>query len=369
MTKRIYRTFWSLFTLLALLLLFAPRALADGPITSGTDAIRVSEDGTVTLLSGHIAGEGVSSLQLTLETAGEASFAFSDGIKAAYMTNVTSAEGGLTLYIAGTKPLMAAGQTELVLGTVSGVASESVKLAAGSPQYVYGTRVIGQNLELDDGTGVSDARSALEQKLSDVDSVYGLDSVQKLYSEESRKALLDAVSEARELLKTEASDDELTAAFQKIENAILGLRTDAEEGLYKQLADALVEAERGSYTPESLAALKDAIQAAQAALDSEDETAIKNATEALQDALRKLVHTADPDSNGTVHSDGDQSQSGGENAADATATPTAAAAATAGQATAPNTGDEQALLPWAGLLVLSGALLTAVIRRRARCGR
>lgn len=108
----------------------------------GGDYITV-DGGVVTLHSESMAGEGICSLQLTL--AGAADFAFDGTLAGGRMTNMSYTPDGVTIYIAGAEPLMAAGNTTLTLGTVTS-AGGTVTLAENSLKYVYGSRTIIRNV-------------------------------------------------------------------------------------------------------------------------------------------------------------------------------------------------------------------------------
>ncbi len=321
----IYKTCLAMIALLGVLFLLAPGTLADGGVSSGTDDVRIAEDGTVTLISGHMAGERVSSVQFQLAAEGEATFTFSEALSG-WNTYCSRSDGVLEIYIAGSKPLMAEGQTELVVGTVSGVEAQGVTLVEHSLGYVYGKQIKTQVVSAEkNAPPVTTVKDELGKLLEDAKASYG-DPHKGKYSEETWSVLEQAIADAEQLwLSGTASDEDMRAAMDAVNAAIEGLdpiddEEDDENG-------------GGQTTPE---------------VD---------------------VNGGDPNEPGTGL--------GGESGGSTEPTPTSGQETTAPTATvppssqpsAPHTGDETALLPWAVMMSLCGLLLAALyIRRRATRG-
>lgn len=427
MTRQIYKTCLTalcLAALLAAMLLLAPRGLADG---EAKDAIKIDGE-TVTLVSARLAGEKVSSLKVSFTVPEGTQFTFSTAFGETWLTYASVSGGVMTLYIAGTTPLMAEGQTELILGTVTN--ADQVQPVENSLGYVYGARVVNQTLEV----------AAAPLKLPEQLKALVEQAEAEFPEEDDRPDVLKAALEAAQKLLDEGSADEaaLTAALQALQAALDGAQsgagstTDAHEALA-----ALVETIRGKYggfspvkytedswrsfndawdnakalladanaSDEALRAAMAKLEAAELALETEGQAALKAAIQAAKDklndgntyasasrtALEQLVQAAE-ELLKTGASEDDlkakaaelaqktkdlpRQQSGdpsgnapGEDAGggtDATAAPTAAAAATKKPDSAPNTGDETHLAVWAAVLCLSCLGLAAVcLRRRA----
>ena len=157
--KRILHVFMAVLILAAVMLLPATDTLAaEGEASASpapADYITV-DGGVVTLHSESMAGEGICSLQLTL--AGATDFEFDGTLAGGRMTNKSYTPDGVTIYIAGAAPLMAAGNTALTLGTVTS-AGETVTLAENSLIYVYGSRTIIRNIVDEDEEGDTETQS------------------------------------------------------------------------------------------------------------------------------------------------------------------------------------------------------------------
>lgn len=352
MTKRMYKYIWAALFAAALLLLLAPAALADE-----ADTVTVEPSGAVTLQSSHMAGEKVSSLQLQLDVSGvgDAAFAFDPALSGRITYSSLGEDGILDIYIAGTEPLMSGDTTKLVLGALTGSAPESAKLVDGSLQYVYGTRMMAQNISRTDEESLSgeQAQIDLRNKLEDTNNTYGMQDVQKQYTPESLAALQEAVDRANSLLADgDASEEELRQALQALDEAVDGLVNIGRAALDSVLTQAQ-SAASGSYTQESLDALEKAIRQAEEARDSGDESAWDSAAANLQKALDDLVPQAagSGQEGAKTRSGGDSTKEGGSDKK------------TAGGdkgSSAPSTGDETQLLPWILLLTICGAALVFI---------
>ncbi|MCO7138179.1 GH92 family glycosyl hydrolase, partial [[Clostridium] leptum] len=141
---------------------------------------------------------------------------------------------------------------------------------------------------------VDNGRKALEASLEEA-----LDYEGTYYTEDSFKALTDAIAEGQAVLEDEASDKtEFTAANTAIQNAIRGL---VDNGI-KGLTEAVEKAEGykyNNYTEDSWQALVDALANGKAILEKEDATKAErdDATKAINDAIAGLT------SNGRVELD------------------------------------------------------------------
>lgn len=426
MTRHMHKTGRIIFVLLAalaLLLGLAPQALAApaGP----ADTVEVGEDGAVTLLSAHAAAEKVSSFQLRIavEPLEGASVGFTfDGGLGGRLTNYSYRDGMLNLYIAGTAPLLADGQTQLPLGVISGGDMQSVQLPEDALQYVYGRRVIAQSAEVKSAGGErqddpeptpeGDARSALRAAIDRATETFGQDAaIRERYTPDSWEALQNAIIAASEVLNDpNAGEEALSAALTALNDAINGLRFAGRAALETALEQAKAYDPSG-YTQDSFAQLLAAIQNAEAVLSSADtaEAEWSGAVTQLEEAMAGLVPVAQADGNGPVIHDGPDSGTGagsaepgvGDGGSDTapapvpslsptfaptsteapsavptdtpvpspSAAPTASPAPSAvpygGQQSAPDTGDDTSVLPWMLLLCLSSALL-ALLGRRGR---
>lgn len=400
MKKLLKKTFWTVFILpplLALLMMLSPLALADG-MDTGTDAIELAQDGTLTLISDHMAGEGVCSvkLQLLVED-GSAGFVFS-GALGDRLTYCTAGDGTLDIYISGAVPLMAEGQTSLVLGTVTG-SVENVSPLQQSLQYVYGRRMIALNVpepEDEADAGYTGAKAALDAKITEIAGYIVTD---HRYTEESWQKLNEAFNYARAVLEREdASDEDVNEALKELEDAFNGLQLTSAGRLELALENAAA-LDGSRYTPESYAALQAAVEAGANALAGGQNEQMDSAAEAIERAMKELVELVQADGSGGIHSDPydpgtgsgkgrsaappadgtplpqesgapEAQTSDGAAAPDSAAAPASSAAPTAvAGGTAPHTGDETPLALWATLLCLCAGALTPLLFRRARSRR
>ena len=371
MTRRFMKT-WrigpALLALACLLLLLAPQALAAEAISKGTDGIEIADDGTVTLISGHIGGEQVASVQFQLKLGAGDIFtldlAFAAAGKITYVTDTDT----VSVYIAGATALMAPDQTRLTLGTVT--APAAAELVEGSLKYVYGKTVIEQR----SSTFQARAPEGTDTCKDEIQKLLGEEKNKDDYSQESYDAYLKAAGDAAALLEDpSASPEQLQQALEALQSAIRNL-TLKGLGSLKSLLDqarsalAAAEADPDSYTADSVAALRDAVARAEAAVESGSEADWAAAESALS-AVINLVPVGnktdapyDPGGSNNSTGEGDLAASGETDAAQQTLS----TAATGN--TAPNTGDETALLPWTLAMLGSLAVLAvlAAARRRVR---
>ncbi len=130
-----------------------------GVRAAGRDGFRVDEKGTVTVVSQHAAGEGISSLGFSLnvepEQAASVGFQFEGSSAEVLEYRYDKETQKLNVYIAGTEALFAEGAEALTIGRVTvqdesgGEAAAKVSVVEGSLQYVYGTEArIMQGIDL-----------------------------------------------------------------------------------------------------------------------------------------------------------------------------------------------------------------------------
>lgn len=447
MTRYIDKT-WrigpALLALACLLSLLAPGALAAEGVDSTSDAVEIAGNGTVTLISDHIAGEKISSVQLQISVGSDTTgFNFAGGLSDDNrILHAVLSDGVLSLYIAGANPLPVGENDTLVLGMLAGGDPAKADFVDGSLKYVYGNTIRAQaaaNLEGEsiameglknliavaeavDGTlytaesygALQTALAAAKEALANtaatdeelqaaadmlhaaIDSLVPVGSAPSGPSKEALRAAVDAAAayEGREaeftkaswdtffaalvhanevLEKPDATAEEIDAAAQALIAAQAGLKPSGKGELEAAVAEAealLEEIDESQYTPESVKALKDALAAAQAVLAdaAAGEAEWASALSALTDA-KSLIPVGKPGSDDPIPEGGETGDQQTSPSPSPTATPTATATATAAVKTAPNTGDETALLPWAMMLIGSGALLALLAVRRRRQAR
>ena len=240
-------------------------------------------------------------------------------------TYCSRSDGVLKIYIAGSKPLMADGQTELLIGTVSGVQPEDVSLVEHSLGYVYGKQIKTQVVAAEkNAPPVTTVKDELGSLLEQAKASYG-DPHKGKYTEDTWTALEQAIANAEALwLSESASEEDMRAAIDAVNDAIDGLQPiDSEED---------DDSGNGGGKPE---------------ID---------------------VNGGDPNEPGT----GLGGQTGGDNeptpTPDQQTTSPTATAPPSSKPVAPHTGDETALLPWALVMGLGCLALAALLIRR-RAGR
>ena len=315
MTKRIFAVF---LTVIALLGLLTVQALAVDEVPErGIDEITISEDGLVTLSSGHMAGEEISSLSfqlrvLPLEEA-DVSFTFSKALSDR-LTFFSYRDNLLNVYIAGTEPLMGAGETALELGTLNVVdlggnlTAATVNMEEDSLVYVYGASVVRQTTPAVTDFLVNQVTAdELQALITEAESYAEED-----YTPESYAALKTALEDAKAVLANESASptdfnnafDALYAAIRNLEEAVpeedplASLAAELQKA--KEAAEAFRDSlDRDAYTKESYQELLDAIAAAEAALTETppNEQNMKDALAALQAAMEgmDLEEPEDPD--------------------------------------------------------------------------
>lgn len=344
----------------SLLFLLCPVALADD--AGAADAVLVDENGVVTLTSDHMAEERVSSIQVKLRVEGEGTptFTFSGGLSGRLLHSSVKTEQDATvlnIYIAGADPLMGAGETQLVLGTVTGAVVAPA--AEDALQFVYGMRTVAQTVDTtsvrspnegggDDaepspapdtepspvpGTEVTPApdtdshggfggyapdptaevRESLRTALNSANEAYGTAEIAALYTQQSWQALQTAIGNANAMLNDySASREDVEGALSQLQAAIDGLVRLGRSALVDTLEKAKAY-EAAGYTENSFAVLQEAIRGAESVLmdDGAAESEWSAALAELEKAIDKLVPYAGADGNGPVISDGADDGTGG----------------------------------------------------------
>ena len=352
--KRILHMFAAVLVLAAVMLLPATGALAAeggaGASPAPADYITV-DGGTVTLCSDSMAAEGISSLQLTLT--GADGFTFSEAL-ADRMTHVSHTVDGVTIYIAGAAPLMAEG-TPLVLGTVT-PADGTVTLEENSLKYVYGSRAIIRNVvdkdeeaepQADDMTGMTpeEVKASLEALAESAEAAAA-----DQYSAESWSTLQTAIERVRGVLARYEASGEVTA-----EELIQAY--DELEAAYEDRLPAGGQPGNGGFADNNAGgAIGDGYDDGTGSGDPEptatpEPTPIPTAT---PEPTAEPTATAAPTE--TPLATSEPMTRSADTAAPAVTTQPAAAGPSA-----PATGDETVLLPWALTLILCGSLLAVVL--------
>ncbi len=296
MTKRIISALLAVF---AVTVLLAPSALAASE-DKGLDEVLVAADGTVTLVSGHMADEEVSSAQLKLEVEpiiedSQITVSFAFGSVPEGSLKKSSVSGNtLSIYVAGTEALMAEGQTQLTLGvlSVSDGAMVKVSLVKGSLQYVYGRELIAQNAE-NVVSYVNISAEALQSLVKEAEALEPGD-----YSNSSFESLQKAIADAKALLEnSSASAESLAQAYQALSAAMSRLEEKNENEPSWETRQALEDAiesasalRRDDYS-EGFDELQSALEAARAALNdpTKNESELQAAIAALASAMDALV--------------------------------------------------------------------------------
>ncbi len=359
---------------LALLVMVTVLLLSVPALAATADTVELAENGTVTVISGHAAEEKLSSVQVRLSIApaeGQSvGFTFSAGI-ADRLTRYSYADGTLSVYVAGTAPLLAEGQDRFVLGAITGGDLASAELPDDALQFVYGRRVVPQSAELTRTGAVPnetptpapedtpepaptpESQIRLDLRTA-LDTAKGYDAAG--YTPASFQALQAAIQSAEEVLaNAEASEAEWTAAKQALQAAVDKLVPVASaDGSGPVIGDGPDDG-TGSGAPEPGPTVSETVPPV-APTAAPTASAAATDTPAATDGPEP---TADQEATATPAP-----------TASATPTPTATAAPTAapgGASNAPGTGDEADAAFWLAALCLSGSLLALALRRLKRC--
>lgn len=132
------------------------------------------------------------------------------------------------------------------------------------------------------------------------------------YTEESVKALKDAVAEAEKVVADEnATQESVDAATKAVEEATKGLaekpavpevNKDALKAAIEKAEDVLENLEEDAYTPESVEALKGALETAKGVFDNADavQAEVDQAAEAIETAISGLTVKPAPEADKTA---------------------------------------------------------------------
>ena len=132
------------------------------------------------------------------------------------------------------------------------------------------------------------------------------------YTEESVKALKDAVAEAEKVVADEnATQESVDAAAKAVEEATKGLtekpavpevNKDALKAAIEKAEDVLKNLDEDAYTPESVEALKGALETAKGVFDNADavQTEVDQAAEAIETAISGLTVKPAPEADKTA---------------------------------------------------------------------
>ncbi|MBE6836051.1 MAG: hypothetical protein E7515_07375 [Ruminococcaceae bacterium] len=116
------------------------------------------------------------------------------------------------------------------------------------------------------------------------------------YTDDTANDLQDAIDNAEDVINNpDATPEEIADAIEQLENAINNLKPDKSE-LEQAITDGneILGGDTDSFTPESVQALENAVQAGEAVDADPDATVeeIKQATEAIKNALENLLEEA-----------------------------------------------------------------------------
>ena len=154
-----------------------------------------------------------------------------------------------------------------------------------------------ENLKTKEPSVEKPEKSELEETVKDAKTFVESLENPEMYTEESLKALNEAIAMAEEVLASEtATQDEINAAMRRVKEAKENLAQKkpavATEALENAIANARELAkDTATYTEESLAALNAAVDAAQKVLEDANATqeTVDKQTEAVEAAIKALV--------------------------------------------------------------------------------
>lgn len=154
-----------------------------------------------------------------------------------------------------------------------------------------------ENLKTKEPSVEKPEKSELEETVKDAKTFVESLENPEMYTEESLKALNEAIAMAEEVLASEtATQDEINAAMRRVKEAKENLAQKkpavATEALENAIANARELAQdTATYTEESLAALNAAVDAAQKVLEDANATqeTVDKQTEAVEAAIKALV--------------------------------------------------------------------------------
>ena len=338
MKKRIFNI---VLTVLIIVFLLPVHVLA----ANANDEIQITDQGIVEITSQHAAGEGVTSLQVSLmvqpvEENAEVSFMFSDSAAKVAEFRYHEDSGLLNIYLSGTEALFG-GLDTLSVGTVVVQDQDgkdvmaTVSVEKQSLKYVYGTELITEDAEIP------------EQPVT-------INTGQPTDSEQPENPEQPEDPEQPENPDQPTNPEEPT-------NPDDGNDDISKSETFKVLQETLINAESyvaDNYTNESYQALKKAIEEAKAVLDSPmpTEEELVNALQNLQNAIGGLVlsnNDSKTDSGNGEAGNGGSGNGNGSNSNAGTNNKPESNGASQKNDTSVETGDNMNILLFAGLLVIS----------------
>ena len=260
--------------------------------------------------------------------------------------------------------------------TVTGNLNEEVEVTWAKDNYqttpgtytLEGTLTMGENMKNPDGVKASikvtvtkKAEEPKPEKDADYTAVNAaMEKANKIdrskYTEESLKALDDAVAAVEKGLKESKQDkvDAMAEAINKAYAALVEKPAVEEEADYTAVSAAMEKAkkiDRSKYTEESLKALDDAIAAVEKGLKESEQSKVDAMAEAINKAYAELIEKPATDNDKKDDSKKDDSK---KNNSDK-------------KSGAVKTGDATPLILWGTATILAaGASVTVILRRRKR---
>ena len=260
--------------------------------------------------------------------------------------------------------------------TVTGNLNEEVKVTWAKDNYqttpgtytLEGTLTMGENMKNPDDVKASikvtvtkKAEEPKPEKDADYTAVNAaIEKANKIdrskYTEESLKALDDAVAAVEKGLKESKQDkvDAMAEAINKAYAALVEKPAVEEEADYTAVSAAMEKAkkiDRSKYTEESLKALDDAIAAVEKGLKESEQSKVDAMAEAINKAYAELIEKPATDNDKKDDSKKDDSK---KNNSDK-------------KSGAVKTGDATPLILWGTATILAaGASVTVILRRRKR---
>ena len=260
--------------------------------------------------------------------------------------------------------------------TVTGNLNEEVEVTWAKDNYqttpgtytLEGTLTMGENMKNPDDVKASikvtvtkKAEEPKPEKDADYTAVNAaMEKANKIdrskYTEESLKALDDAVAAVEKGLKESKQDkvDAMAEAINKAYAALVEKPAVEEEADYTAVSAAMEKAkkiDRSKYTEESLKALDDAIAAVEKGLKESEQSKVDAMAEAINKAYAELIEKPATDNDKKDDSKKDDSK---KNNSDK-------------KSGAVKTGDATPLILWGTATILAaGASVTVILRRRKR---
>ena len=265
--------------------------------------------------------------------------------------------------------------------TVTGNLNEEVEVTWAKDNYqttpgtytLEGTLTMGENMKNPDEVKASikvtvtkKAEEPKPEKDADYTAVNAaIEKANKIdrskYTEESLKALDDAVAAVEKGLKESKQDkvDAMAEAINKAYAALVEKPAVEEEADYTAVSAAMEKAkkiDRSKYTEESLKALDDAIAAVEKGLKESEQSKVDAMAEAINKAYAELIEkpATDNDKKDDSKKDDSKKDNSKKNNSDK-------------KSGAVKTGDATPLILWGAATILAaGASVTVILRRRKR---